>query len=201
MKEINYKFLGRIPPELLVEIKAEIFNRVEEAPRLYRIVSINPDVVKQFHSLLFPKTFNTDHISVNHSKIFISPPGTGCRFIHKDGIDKRCALNVLVDCNPTDWVRWYSDAEIAQLGGKIEQPTETTIASRDIRNITKAVDIPYIEEVTNQQPGDIYLINTDVFHFFRNQGSKYRLLIQTKFNSNPSIDEVARHIHQIGLNF
>lgn len=201
MSEINYKFLGQIPVELLDDIKQEILNRVLEAPKSYRIISLDPNVVKRFHALLFPESFNNSSISVNHSKVFISPPGTGCRFIHKDGIDKRCALNVLVECNSEDWVRWYSDTEIAGRGGKITQPARAVVASRDITNISNPTDIPFIQQVTAQRPGDMYLINTDVFHFFRNQGSNYRLLIQTKFSPNPSIEEVDQHIQQIGLKF
>ena len=84
--------------------------------------------------------------------MFISPPGTGCKFIHKDGINKQCALNVLVECNPTDWVRWYSDTEIEQRGGQIVQPNRVVVASRDVTNITNSVEVPYIQQVTNQQP-------------------------------------------------
>jgi hypothetical protein len=201
MSELNYKFLGQIPVEVLDEIKQEILSRVAEAPTAYRIVSIDLNIVKRFHALLFPESFNTSNISVNHSKVFISPPGTGCRFIHKDGIDKRCALNVIVECNPEDWVRWYSDSEIERRGGKIIQPAHTVIASRDITNISTPTEIPFIQQVTAQRPGDMYLINTDVFHFFRNQGSNYRLLIQTKFSPNPSIEEVDQRIQQVGLKF
>lgn len=201
MNEINYKFLGRIPVEILQEIKQEILIKVREAPTTYRIITLDSDIIKQFHSLLFPQEFNTDRLSINHSKVFISPPGTGCRFIHKDGIDKRCALNVIIDCNTSDWVRWYSDLEIDQRGGKIVQPAYTQIASRDITNLANPSEIPCTFQVTEQQPGDMYLINTDVYHFFRNQGSNYRLLIQTKFSPNPSIEEVYEHIQQIGLKF
>jgi hypothetical protein len=193
---MNYKFLGRIPVELLQDIKTEILKKVDEAPTSYRIIQIDSKIVKQFHQLLFPKDFDNELFSVHHSKVFISPPGTGCRWIHKDGIDKKCALNVIVECNSTDWVRWYHDVP----DGKITQSTSTNIVSRDLTNIQMPETIIPDEEVTNQQPGDFYLINTDVFHFFRNCGSNYRLLIQTKFSPNPSIDEVYNRIQQVGLN-
>jgi len=193
---MNYKFLGRLPVELLQDIKTEILKKVDEAPTTYRIVQINHDVAVQFHKLLFPENFNNDEFIVDHSKVFISPPGTGCRWIHKDGVDKKCAINVLVECNPTDWVRWYNDIP----EGKITQPTGTNIASRDLTNIRFPETITPDDEVTNQQPGDCYLINTDVFHFFRNKGSNYRLLIQTKFSPNPSIEEVYARIQEVGLN-
>jgi hypothetical protein len=193
---MNYKFLGRLPIESLQGIKAEILRKVAEAPFTYRIVTIDKKIVQKFHDLLFPEHFNNDKFIVDHSKVFISPPTTGCRWIHKDGIDKKCALNLIVDCNPSDWVRWYNDIP----NGKITQPTGTNIASRDLTNIQSPELIPPDEEVTNQRPGDCYLINTDVFHFFRNNGRNYRLVIQTKFNPNPSIEEVYDRIQKVGLN-
>jgi hypothetical protein len=193
---MNYKFLGRLPIESLHEIKTEILHKVTEAPLTYRIVSIDQTIIQQFHKLLFSNKFNNDKFKIDHSKVFISPPGTGCRWIHKDGVDKKCALNVIIDCNPTDWVRWYNDVP----NGKITQPKGTNIASRDLTNIRFPELVSYDEEVTNQQPGDCYLINTDVFHFFRNKGSNYRLLIQTKFSPNPSIEEVYDRIREVGLN-
>jgi hypothetical protein len=193
---MNYKFLGRLSVELLDGIKTEILHKITEAPLTYRIVTIDKHIIQEFHKLLFSNQFNNDKFKVDHSKVFISPPGTGCRWIHKDGIDKKCALNVIVDCNPTDWVRWYNEIP----NGKITQPKGTNIASRDLTNIRFPELISYDEEVTDQQPGDCYLINTDVFHFFRNNGSNYRLVVQTKFSPNPSIEEVHDRIREIGLN-
>lgn len=192
---MNYKFLGKIPVELLQDIKKEILKKVDEAPTTYRIVQLEKSIATQFHKMMFSESFNNEQFSIGHSKVFISPPGTGCRWIHKDGIDKKCALNVLVECNPTDWVRWYDDIP----EGNITQPIGTNIASRDLTNIKFPETITPNEEVTNQQPGDCYLINTDVFHYFKNQGNNYRLLIQTKFSPNPSIDEVYNRIQQVGL--
>jgi hypothetical protein len=193
---MNYKFLGRLPVELLQDIKTEILKKVDEAPTTYQVVQIEKSVTTQFHKLLFPDQFNSEQFAIPHSKVFITPPGTGCSWIHKDGIDRKCAINVLVDCNPSDWVRWYNDVP----GGKIIQPNGPNFASRDLTNIKFPETIVPDEEVTNQSPGDCYLINTDVFHFFRNNGSNYRLLIQTKFESNPSIEEVYARIQEVGLN-
>lgn len=193
---MNYKFLGRLPVELLQDIKTEILKKVDEAPTTYQVVQIEKSVTTQFHKLLFPDQFNSEQFAIPHSKVFITPPGTGCSWIHKDGIDRKCAINVLVDCNPSDWVRWYNDVP----GGKIIQPNGPNFASRDLTNIKFPETIVPDEEVTNQSPGDCYLINTDVFHFFRNNGSNYRLLIQTKFESNPSIEEVYARIQEAGLN-
>jgi len=198
---MNYKLLGSIPVDLLKDINAEASTRIDKSPLAYRIEFLSTSIIERFHKLLFPKEFNSTQFSINHSKAFISPPGTGCKWIHKDGIDAKVALNVVINCNPTDFIRWYSDEEINRQGGVVSQPIGTNIASRDLTSISNASDIPYVEEVTNQKIGHVYLINTDAFHYFKNQGNNYRVIIQTKFNSNPSIEELYKKIQKTGLNF
>jgi hypothetical protein len=197
---MNYKLVDRVPTHLLANIKKSIEAMKDQAPTTYRIALLDPAVIEEFRQLIFPDNFECDTVKIDNIKVFISPPGTGCRWIHKDGIDKKCALNVTLDCNPKDWVRWYSDDEMAQHNGVVQQPTNTDIASRDLTNVRLPHLIPYVEEITNQHPGDVYLVNTDVFHFFRNQGSNYRYVIQTKFAPNPSIEEVYERIQLVGLN-
>lgn len=211
---MNYKHLGRVPVELLDPIKDRIVNDPIYGTPVYKIIYLDPATVEYFVNLIYPKNFQTDDLKIQNVKVFVTPPEQlsengqlGCKYIHKDGVDKKCALNLVVDCNPEDWVRWYSDEEIlvkhqGQLRTRVN-PRHLNVAmhSRDVLNIEDVEPVPYIEELTQQQAGDFYLINTDVFHFFRNRGTKFRLIVQTKFYPNPSIEDLAKRIEEVGLNF
>jgi hypothetical protein len=211
---MNHKHLGNIPIELLTPIKDNIINSPIYGTPVYKIIYPNDKVVKYFIDLIFPKDFQTDDLKIHNIKAFVTPPEhlstdgqLGCKYIHKDGVDKKCALNVVVECNPEDWVRWYTDEEIlVNRSGTMkmrENPPELNVAmhSRDVLNIFDIENVPYVQELTNQTPGDFYLINTDVFHFFRNRGKNFRLIIQTKFAPNPSIEDLEKRIQEVGLNF
>jgi len=211
---MNHKHLGRVPADLLEPIKNNIVNNPTYGTHVYKILYLDPETTQYFVNLIFPPNFQTEDLQIQTIKVFVTPPEhistngqLGCKHIHKDGVDKMCALNLVVDCNPEDWVRWYSDEEILTAqGGRLkmtEYPPEMQVAlhSRDVFNVTDVEPVPYIQELTQQHPGDCYLINTDVFHFFRNRGNKYRLVIQTKFKPNPSIEDVYARIQQVGLNF
>jgi hypothetical protein len=135
--------------------------------------------------------------------VFVTAPGYVYP-IHKDGYDKKCALNIAINCNPTDWVRWYNASDIIAAGGveKLEHGKYydgTQYYSRNI-NIKTIDHVQPIEEIHNQA-GDVYLVNTDVYHTFKNNGNSDRLIIQTKFKNNLSIDEVYSKIQETGLNF
>lgn len=211
---MNHKSLGKIPIELLEPIKTAIMNDPIYKTDVYKIIYLKTEIVNYFTDLLFPKEFQTNDLKIGNVKVFVTPPEhiskngqLGCKFIHKDGIDKKCALNLVVDCNPEDWVRWYSDEEIINnqkgyMKTRSNDPKlNVALHSRDVINVSNIESVPYIQELTNQQPGDFYLINTDVFHFFRNRGNKFRLIVQTKFNPNPSINDLYNRIKEVGLNF
>ena len=212
--EMNYKHLGRVPQELLERIKNTIMNDPIYGSPVYKIIYLDPDTIKYFVNLIFPKNFQTAELKIHNIKVFVTPPEhlstngqLGCKYIHKDGVDKKCALNLVIDCNPEDWVRWYSDEEIftnqkGQMKAMFNPPAlNVALHSRDVLNISDIEPVPHEQELTEQQPGDFYLINTDVFHFFRNRGKKFRLIVQTKFAPNPSIYDLDKRIQEVGLNF
>ena len=199
--EMNYKFLGKMNLDLLGNVRQAIIEKVKNVDYVDRTTFLNEDVTDQFRNSLFPSNFNSEQFEVNQTKVFITPPGERNIYIHKDGIDKKCALNVVVNCNPTDVVRWYSDEEIEKHGGRIElnMPHEG-FYSRQVRTIQDYRGISCIEQVTNQEPGNVYLINTDVFHAYMNIGTGWRFVIQNKFSKNPSIEQVYARIQEVGLN-
>lgn len=124
-------------------------------------------------------------------KAFYSPPSSGWK-IHKDGIDCKCALNIALQCNETDWVRWYDEDYINELA---ETRLNTHAAgnkgnSRNV-DIEAYEDVEYIDELV-VEPGDVYLVNTDVFHSFKCGGPLDRIIVQNKLRFNPSMEEACR---------
>lgn len=197
---MNYKKLGRIPASLLHRLQAEA--RLQVKPiSLIQIAFLSNDTVQELYQELFPKEFQTEGIELQHSKIFITLPG-GSHVIHKDGIDKKCALNIAIDCNDSDWVRWYDRDALLEAGGKEdlykgEYTNGRTAYSRNIY-LENYREAEFIEEAKHT-PGDVYLVNTDVYHSYCNNGTVPRIVLQTKFSVNPSIDDVYQRIQEVGL--
>lgn len=209
---MNHKQLGNIPFEHLQAIKDAVMPVVLERPLTYRVVSMGDEITSNFYKILFPGEFVSKYLTTKNTKLFITPMYQKNSFIHKDGLDKKCALNVVIDCNPTDWVRWYSDDEIKAHDGNVfvgeddrwpGQTVKTPNVTWGVRRVTNLTynGLTPLEELTNQRPGDFYLINTDIFHTFKNEGNNYRLIIQTKFDQNDSIEEVYAKLQETGLNF
>jgi hypothetical protein len=200
-EEMNYKFLGKISLCFLEEVRQEVTGKALARDYIDRTTFLSEEVTNRFRNYLFPSNFDSEQFVVNQTKVFITPPGEQNNYIHKDGVNRKCALNIVVSCNPTDVVRWYSDEEIISRGGitELNLPHEGYF-SRQVRSITAYEHLPFIEEVTNQEPGNVYLVNTDVFHAYINRGTSWRFIIQNKFSKNPSIEQVYARIQEVGLN-
>lgn len=191
---MNYKLLGTLDTVFLENIKQDVLAR--NTLKGFQNLFLSDKLATEFQQRLFPANFETDDLKIHHSKVFLTRPNV-CYPIHKDGIDKKCALNVIISCNENDWVRWYTDDAI-----KAHNGTEHLILGKsNTRDVDiKDVDhVPFIEEVHNN-PGDVYLVNTDVYHSFKNNGNKDRIVIQTKFSINPTVEELYNRIQQVGLN-
>ena len=52
--------------------------------------------------------------------------------------------------------------------------------SREI-SLDDPENVPFMQQV-NTQEGDVYLINTDVYHSFKCVGNNHRFILQTKFD-------------------
>lgn len=194
---MNYKFLGSVSTSILNDIKLNVESR-RNSTKQFEVIF--PEHIEQLYQAVFPPAFQS---IIEHSKVFVTAPGYSYP-IHKDGYDKKCALNIAIDCNLTDWVRWYSADAIITSGG-VEQLNHgkyhdgTQYYSRNVK-IKNIEDVQPVEEIHNH-PGDVYLVNTDVYHTFKNNGDSDRLIIQTKFKDNLSIDEVYSKVQEMGLNF
>ena len=107
-------------------------------------------------------------------------------------------MNIALQCNESDWVRWYDNDYINEL-----MEVEVSLDSQgkgESRNVPiwNYTNIPYIDELKVSK-GDVYLVNTDVFHSFYCGGPEDRVIVQTKFQDNPDWDYVLESVKN--LNF
>jgi hypothetical protein len=149
--------------------------------------------VKRFHENLFSNEFLEDPLfKIDHTKMFVTLPGQGYH-IHKDGANKFVALNVIVDCNVNDWVRWYNKDTISEYKN-IETEWNDTVKNYSLNiDIENWEDVPFAVEARHR-PGDIYLVNVDEYHSYKNNGDTIRIVLQSKFAQNPTMDDVRNKI-------
>lgn len=189
-----YKKIGTLPQDVLDFFKEELLKR-KNPNRGYQWIEFDNYLNQKFYEIWdneeLTVSFNT-HDNKWVQKCFYSPPSEGWK-IHKDGINCKTAMNIALQCNDTDWVRWYDE-------DYINSQRETTVTkniqgkgavgtSRNVE-IDNYEDLEYVKQVTPKE-GDVYLVNTDIFHSFKCGGPKDRLIVQTKFSGNPHITKVA----------
>ena len=215
---MHHKVLGKIAlPLLSTRIKKEsirLRDMLENNPtttirapmlksKMHLTFFENTELVGLLQKSIFPTNFNTGTFSISNHQVFITPPGDGLE-IHKDGLEKKSALNILIQGSELDWTRWYSDEIVeTQHGGTVALSTpENTSAnrySRNIGNLPNYPTIPCIDELNGITSGTVYLVNTNVYHSFFNNGDDYRIVLQTNFKGNPSIEQLYERIQQTGL--
>lgn len=188
---MNYQYLGKLPEETISFFRDELLKR--KKPNMpYQWISFD-----NYLNTEFMKLFENTELQVQWirrgaagvlpvQKAFYSESGYGFR-IHKDGISCRSALNISISCNKDDWVRWYDENHINSIGN-LEITDKTFNKSRNV-DIFEYEDIPFIEEHRNEI-GDVYLVNTDVYHSFKCNGDNPRIVIQTKFEGFPYFDMI-----------
>jgi hypothetical protein len=191
-----YKYLGKLPEETIKFFRTEIAKRKENFKHYqwvhfdnylnqkYLEIFQHPDLVIRRHQ----------ETGIPIQKAFVSAPGHGYR-IHKDGFTKEAALNVILSANEGDWVRWYDETHINSLS-PINFGTPETLRgggySRDI-DIPDYESVPYIAEY-RPEIGDVYIIDTDTFHSFKCNGTKFRIVLQTKFEGFPDFDTLCNKL-------
>lgn len=185
-----YKKIGSLPKETLNEFKAELLQKKD--PNIgYQWIEFDNYLNGKFYEI-----WDNQNLDVRNwkgkwiQKAFYSPPSEGWK-VHKDGVDCKTALNIAIQCNDTDWVRWYDEDYIRKQASIIENHNVQGRGgnSRNIE-IENYEELEYVKQVIPKE-GDVYLVNTDVFHSFKCGGPKDRLIIQTKFEGNPKIIDVA----------
>ena len=185
-----YKKLGKLPTETIDFFLKEI-NKRKDNDKGYQWVPFDNFLNKKFMEI-----FENEELKINYDpykkmwiqKAFYSKPGHGWK-IHKDGIQCKTALNIALSSNDGDWVRWYDEDYINSLRETTRNTNIQGIGNSRNIDIDAYEDIPFIEE-RKTETGDVYLVNTDVFHSFKCSGPKDRIVIQTKFRDFPPIEVV-----------
>ena len=180
---MNYYHLGKLPASTIDHFKLMIRELIGPHGPDFQSLQFTQQIKNEFK-----KIFDHDSLMLEikpNQKAFYTRPNYTAK-IHKDGFDTNAALNIAITCNPTDWVRWHSEEQIASLGIEPEFGNQGHLAFRRVP-LLPLDDVPYIESQT-VEPGDVYLVNTNVWHSFKCSGANDRIIIQTKFASNPTIE-------------
>lgn len=190
---VHYHVLGQLPPETIAAFYKQLI--AKKTPLAYQWIHFDRALNDQFLGL-----FSNTELRVQWSrdgsrpiqKAFYSEPGHGFR-IHKDGIQCKSALNVSLSSNPSDWVRWYDEAYINSIS-KLAVMDNAIGSSRNI-NILPYEDVPWVEEYS-PKIGEVYILNTDVYHSFKCNGPKPRVILQTKFDGFPDYQTIKHSLMQ-----
>lgn len=193
-----YKHLGKLPEDTIKFFRTEIAKRKENFKN-YQWVHfdnfLNQKYLEIFQNSDLVIRWNRE-TGVPIQKAFVSAPGNGYR-IHKDGWTKEAALNIVLSANEGDWVRWY-DEDLINSISPINLGTPQTLKgggySRDI-DVFEYETIPYIAEY-RPAIGDVYVIDTDTFHSFKCNGTKFRIVLQTKFEGFPDFETLCEKLEQ-----
>lgn len=187
---MNYYRLGKLPLEVVNILKEEVIKKTNPNV-LYQIIQFD----EQMHNK-FLEIFENTELKIQKTlsgkiiqKAFCSQPNNGFG-IHKDGINCKSALNVVLSCNPTDWVRWYDDCTIDKISEivTLHHPRK----SRDVE-IENYESIPYVDEMHNEV-GDVYVLNVDKYHSFKCIGPNQRIILQTKFADFPDVETIYKSL-------
>jgi hypothetical protein len=189
----NYYKLGKLSNNLVDVFKLEIEKL--KSHENYQWIKFNDKMQELFleifssKELTIQKKDNGEYVQ----KVFYSAPGHGFR-IHKDGIRCKSALNIAISSNESDWVRWYNEDFIRKLSKctTVDNEWNNYGLSRNTE-IYQYDAIPFEDEL-RVEVGDIYILNVDKFHSFKCNGPNPRIIMQTKFENFPSLDELYKKI-------
>jgi hypothetical protein len=185
----NYYHLGKLSAESINFFKEQVLS-LRNPEKSFQWVQLNENIFNYFDSIfenseLKVQTYFAEGSLKRVQKVFYSEKDKGFR-IHKDGLQCKAALNIAISCNDADWVRWYDEDYVNSLDADVRILNQDIKKSRDIE-IYEYDSIPFIEEIHNQE-GDVYLVNTDVYHSYKCLGPNPRIVLQTKFENFPDIE-------------
>ena len=190
----HYHVLGKLPKNIIDEFANEVLN-LKTVGKPYQWIFLNKKLEKLFLDLFvnipLKIQFNPSK-NTNVQKIFYSEPGYGFR-IHKDGLRCKSALNIAISSNITDWVRWYDDNEIKKMTVTVERENSVTWGLSRDTNLRDYENIPFIDEL-KVEDGTVYLLDVDSYHSFKCNGPNPRIVLQTKFENFPSLDNLCKNI-------
>lgn len=191
----NYTVLGTLQPTVIEFLKAEIMNRRRDVPGFQR-VEFDSDLLAYMQELFINKELKVQRTIDNTrqvQKAFYTTDGT-IYPIHRDGLRCKSALNIAVECNDTDWVRWYNDDVISSLSDAVSMIGANGAATRNT-TIEDIESVPYVEQYV-PKPGEVYVLDVETFHTWRCKGPKPRIILQTKFEGFPSYTDLKRSLQR-----
>lgn len=187
---MKYYKLGKLPDDTIDFFKVEILKRkINNKPYQWILFDdfLNYEFLKIFSNTELKVQWNYEK-TLPIQKAFYSEPGHGFR-IHKDGLKCKSALNIVISCNSSDWVRWYDEDHINRISS-VEVKTNFIKnkigSSRDV-NIMNYENIPFTHELRNTI-GEVYVLDVESFHSFKCIGELPRIIIQTKFDGFPDFN-------------
>ena len=189
---MHYYRIGKLKKEIVQEMLAAVLEKSEPS-KGYHWIEFDDNLNSMWNNIWENKDLKVRRWDNKWiQKAFYSPVGKGWK-IHKDGIDCKVALNIALQSNESDWVRWYDEELINDLADiNVTDGDKGKGHSRNIP-INEYEDISFIDELKVEQ-GEVYLVNTDVFHSFYCGGPKDRVIVQTKFQNNPDWNTVLENV-------
>ena len=193
---MNYVKLGKLSEEVISDIRDYVLNLKDN--RAYQHIHFTQMLHDKFMSVFTNTEYSVGWVpAVNDlphrpaQKVFYTEPGSGFT-IHKDGVKCRSALNIALQANKGDWVRWYDDELISGISTYEPQLHNVGIYSRDT-NIENYGEIDFVDEL-HVETGDVYVLNVDKFHSFKCVGPHPRMILQTKFRGYPSFEDLSKSL-------
>ena len=182
-----YKVLGRLPDTVIDHFRDLILSKKQDTVGFQRI-EFDDELTDYFLSMFINRDLKIQESAAGDRKIqkaFYSDSGVNYP-IHKDGSECRSALNIAIDCNDSDWVRWYDNDLITSMVG---EPTAQTGLRGTSRNTTliDTDNIAFLEEYIPRR-GEVYIVDVSTFHTWRAYGTSPRIIIQTKFKKFPDFN-------------
>lgn len=192
---MKYHKLGKLPIETINFFLEEILKR-KQTNVPYQWVQFDEKLHLEFLKIFSNTELKIQKNSANThyiQKAFYSEPGYGFR-IHKDGMNCRSALNIVLSCNTSDWVRWYDEDYINKI-------TSTPVVATFYKNFGSSRNIDIFEyeniEFTEElqvEIGDVYALDVGTYHSFKCVGSLPRIIIQTKFENFPNFETINKSL-------
>jgi hypothetical protein len=114
----------------------------------------------------------------------ITPRSVG--LIHKDGVDRQCAINIPIkNCN-FGVMEWFSPSAFSDFFVGNDYTT-IRITNEELKKNTK-IDIPAIHSTVVDVPS---LVNTDVWHRIDNRtNDNSRWMLSIRFKNNPTFSSM-----------
>jgi hypothetical protein len=190
---VFHKVLGRLPDRVIDHFRDLILSKKQNVVGFQRI-EFDDKLTNYFLSIFINQELIIQTSADGKRKIqkaFYSDSGVNYP-IHKDGSECRSALNIAIDCNDSDWVRWYDNDLITSMVGEPKVQAGPRGTSRN----TSLIDNDNIEFLEQYIPnrGEVYIVDVNTFHTWRAYGTSPRIIIQTKFKGFPDFNTLVESL-------